>query len=289
MAERTSVALRPRDLVRVGLTVTARTGTDMLQTRNGWLFRCYRDGESVIVERSLDEGKTWNGIGVGTSRQAIPTLAADRWDRIWCWFNDLTTSYGYLSSDYGETWTLHGQHLGGAPRMEVLPERSFMVIHDGLETLTVYRTEDGGATILPVYGQTCPAQVGALRADRYGLVHLVYKDADNNLWHRLADDPDDGNFGSAASWGTGRFHTLALGMEHGIIAAWDGSTLKLQRTDATFSQLAGLASSPATTYTPGYTGILIDRRSRNWLTPKPAGAPVTSIWSADSLAAWSDP
>lgn len=291
MAERTSVALRSRDLVRVGLTVTARTGTDMAETANGWLWRCYRLVRSVIVEYSPNGGHDWITRGPDglESLVAQPTLAVDRRDNVWCWYHDLTTSYGYLSRDYGATWELFAQHTGaGAPRMAVGVEENYLALHDGFATLTVYRTTDGGVTGSPVYAQECPAQVGAMEFDRRGVLHLVYKDADNQLFHRYSPDPRTTDFSDPVSWGPGRFQTLAIGIEYGLFARFDGGLLYLNRTNETFAELAGSAVVPAGTFTPGYVGIWIDRRGQHWLTPKPAGQSVTSIWSG-ALTSWSDP
>lgn len=290
MAERTSVALRPRDLARVGLTVTSRTGTDMTETANGWLWRCYQQAGVVTVEYSANGGHDWTNVSPSgvSSRVASPTLAVDRFDNVWVWYHDLAQSYSYLSKDYGQNWTLFAQHLGGAPRMAVGVEDSYLAMHDGGVTLTVYRTMDGGQTLLPAFGQTCPAQVGAMEFDRRGVLHLLYKDSDNRIWHRHAPDPKDGAWSDPTFWAQGRFQTLAIGTEYSLFARFDGGLLYLNRTNETCTEIAGSSAVPTGTFVPGYTGIWIDRRGQHWLTPKPAAAAVTSLWSG-SLVSWSSP
>jgi hypothetical protein len=228
-------------------------GVDLAQVATALLFRAYRVGGAVYVERSADAGATWDAEQVlltdaeGNAPSvpgSAPTLTVDQHDRLWCWAHDTGGAARlFRSEDYGGSWIDVATHAGlRFPRAARQTYRTVLVAHDGDE-LRLYSSVDDGATLTALSGLTltAPRQLAALRVDRRDRLHLVYTDG-TNLLHRLLQD--DETWSSTATLVAGdTLAGYAVGVERGALLHWS-SGLQARRTDEAYAADAGALTDP---------------------------------------------
>lgn len=232
-----------------------------------WLFRAYRTGASVSVERSVDEGHSWpdtTGI-IGAfetgANAAVPTLAALRWDDLLCAAHDSgPNAQVWMSEDGGETFTLLRTVSGlRYPRLAV-SELPWMAAHNG-SRLEFRYSLDGGVTWTEETGLriTCPLHLCALRVDRRGWLQCIYADAGGALQHVASQDH--------AAWlspvqiaAAGAYPAYALNTPAALVLFWNGSTLTVTRLESDYETVDTGLTAPTGSWKKGVMGAIGSHR-----------------------------
>ncbi len=281
-------------------------GADALELQDSALYFSYRsssNGANVYVTRNAGKTGTTVTVATGLAETAIPTLAADEHDQLFCWYHDSANDAKcYTSEDGGDTWTLFKTVAGPAkwPKGVHDPsmERSWLCYYDtDLEGVRVFRSDDYWQTLTESNNAVpfldADRRPATLRLDRFGILHLVYKDVSGDILHRYLLEPEND------IWSVGTPFTAtatdgaayAVGVERGIGAGWLALptfpvtySFRLFLTDEAYQdQFGDSAEFTAASLNPGITvGLLWDGREQIWLAGKLAGTGEFVIYYSDN-------
>jgi hypothetical protein len=261
---------------------TDTDGLDLVRTTNGWLFRTWRSGTSIYVQRSRDGGPTWDTavlIVTDADPEAAPALAVDRHDSVYLWFHaDTLEAQGFVTENHGAWWFPYAGHAAlRYPRPAWMADRFLLAGFNG-DNLNVYQSKDGGITLdLAVTFAAQPKRRPALWVDRHDIAHIAYHNDAADLVHRFSPEPM--RLGSWANLVTMVFSGVMPGaapsLTGGIIAGWEGANLFVSLLANDHGTLSDNLPVPAGTLARAAPGVAFDRWDGAYLLFKDAGgAPV---------------
>lgn len=212
---------------------------------------------------------------------AKPALAIDRHDHLWCAYHtDADHLRLWQSRDYGATWIdrVDKSDLNYRfPRLAFLSWGMYLACYQAPigNQLRVFYSDDYGATLASVLTITSALeQWPTLRADRRGILHLVYVNSAQDTKHRYTRQP--GTTSGNARWETEE--TLDIGPTPayypGLIRGYaaqidpdDASVITVYETaedygaPVTSSDLDG----PLEFEPEQYPGVLVDHHEHLWV------------------------
>jgi hypothetical protein len=299
---RSTVALWPRELARISAkpTTPPAAGVDIIATVTA-LHVAYRNEAQICVCTSRDQGRTFEQVLVATdaATDAIPTLAVDRDDNLFCWYHDAGhTARAYISQDAGgsfQAWATIGSF--DYPRPFITLEAQLIVGWDGA-ALSLRRAVDGDfwASAPATIGTVAASrQLAALGQDRHGWHHLIYESG-SDVAHRYARHAEDLATASPATLIAGKDlpsaafgHPVPAALVGGVVAFWDASTLQEERTADSYDALSGGLVLPALGVGRQVVGVCFDRRDLAWMVGQVAGSTLAVLWSPSYGAEWRAP
>jgi hypothetical protein len=285
-----------RDVQATGVSFAAQ---DLIQFLGvPWWLRVRAQGAVAVIERSLDAGVTWDetetigapvALETGTYPSA-PTLSRTRWDEALLAFHDEDgDALLYLSTDMGETFNLHATHpLLRYPRVVVQDHLTWLCAHDGTQ-LTFWTSDDFLATKTEVTALrlTCPVQLAAFGQDRRGILHVLYRDSGDTLYHRYSAD--------GAAWSSAASVALAAAYPSwahtspvALVTWFTGDTLHVGVFEADYRTFDAELSAPSGSWTPGHLGLAASHREEFMLLGDQSGTAEVR-YSPDEGSTWDTP